>query len=231
MESSGWRSALDGVAALAILALGGCDSQPHFLADRTGQKAAHRMRLPASGFDQFLRRGAPGRFSRSRTLAVLLPSRAPAFAGLAFLGALAPFLAGVVFFPDLGFEDATCARRGASTGLFGGFRLLGRGRGLGRFLFFGSRVIVNSPSGGDYRGHDIDRSGREQKQGQFCGKVAMAKESRWRALHRATSENSRRRAGSMRSITSRLQRIEACFPRRPVRRPPSDADTQYWDAR
>ena len=34
----------------------------------------------------------------------------------------------------------------------------------------------------------------------------------------------------MRSITSRLQRIEACFPRRPVRRPLSDADAQCWDA-
>lgn len=33
----------------------------------------------------------------------------------------------------------------------------------------------------------------------------------------------------MRSIASRLTRIEACLPRRPVRRPLSDADTQYWD--
>src|SRR3989442_15803622 len=41
----------------------------------------------------------PGRLSRSRTLAVLLPSRALAadFACLAVLGALGPFLAGVAF--------------------------------------------------------------------------------------------------------------------------------------
>jgi len=34
----------------------------------------------------------------------------------------------------------------------------------------------------------------------------------------------------MRSIASRLTRIEACLPRRPVRRPLSDADVQCWDA-
>jgi hypothetical protein len=34
----------------------------------------------------------------------------------------------------------------------------------------------------------------------------------------------------MRSIASRLQRIEACFPRRPAPRPRSEADIQCWDA-
>src|ERR1019366_1756910 len=50
----------------------------------------------------------PGRFSRSRTLAVLLPSRAP----LAFLAPLGAFLAGEAFFPDwasLGVPFAPCA--------------------------------------------------------------------------------------------------------------------------
>ena len=62
----------------------------------------------------------PGRFSRSRTLAVLLPSRAPsAFADLAFLGALVLFFAEVGFFPDLAFEDATWARRGATRAFLG----------------------------------------------------------------------------------------------------------------
>ena len=48
--------------------------------------------------------------------------------------------------------------------------------------------------------------------------------------HGASSQNSGWKTGSMRSVASRLQRIEACLPRRPVRRPLSDADTQYWDA-
>src|SRR5262245_38957819 len=50
----------------------------------------------------------PGRFSRSRTLDVLLPWRAldAGFACLAPLGALWPFLAGVVFFPALPFTGA-----------------------------------------------------------------------------------------------------------------------------
>src|SRR5260370_22990519 len=57
----------------------------------------------------------PGRLSRSRTLAVLLPSRAIAagFAGLAPLGALWPFLAGVAFFTAFPLAGATrgfCAR-------------------------------------------------------------------------------------------------------------------------
>src|SRR5260370_4085736 len=57
----------------------------------------------------------PGRLSRSRTLAVLLPSRALAagFACLAPLGALWPFLAGVAFFPAFPLAGATrgfCAR-------------------------------------------------------------------------------------------------------------------------
>src|SRR5207302_288748 len=57
----------------------------------------------------------PGRLSRSRTLAVLLPPRALAtdFACLAALGALWPFLAGAAFFlafPLAGATRGFCAR-------------------------------------------------------------------------------------------------------------------------
>src|SRR6266481_870049 len=57
-----------------------------------------------------------GRLSRSRTLAALLPLRTP-FADVAFLGALAAFLAGVVFLPDFGLDGATPGFRGAMLGL------------------------------------------------------------------------------------------------------------------
>src|SRR5438128_98230 len=66
----------------------------------------------------------PLRWSRARTLAVLLPSRALAagFACLAAFGALWPFLAGVAFFPALPLPGATrgfCARTLAFLGVFG----------------------------------------------------------------------------------------------------------------
>src|SRR5712691_103554 len=48
-----------------------------------------------------------GRFSRSRILAALLPSRAAP----AFLWPLGAFFCGVAFFPALPFLGATCARR------------------------------------------------------------------------------------------------------------------------
>src|SRR5579863_6625249 len=53
------------------------------------------MRLPAGGFHQILQSGPSGRFSRSRTFAALLPSRAPSacLAGLAPFALLGAFLA------------------------------------------------------------------------------------------------------------------------------------------
>ena len=57
-----------------------------------------------------------GRLSRPRTLAALLPSRAPA-ASLAYLAALrllGRLLAGMAFFPDLGLPGATRRFRGAT---------------------------------------------------------------------------------------------------------------------
>lgn len=47
-------SGFDGVAALPILSLGGRDGLAHFLADRSGQEAAYRMRLPSRRFHQLL---------------------------------------------------------------------------------------------------------------------------------------------------------------------------------
>jgi hypothetical protein len=59
-----------------------------------------------------------GLFNRSRTFSVLVPWRAPdsLFAGFAALAALAGFLAGMVFLPDLALADATRDFRGAAFG-------------------------------------------------------------------------------------------------------------------
>src|SRR5258708_38263345 len=66
----------------------------------------------------------PDRFSRSRTFSVLRPWRVPAaFAHVAFLGALAPFLAGVAFLPRLGFRGRDVRLPWRNVGLTGGLRL------------------------------------------------------------------------------------------------------------
>ena len=51
-----WVSGFDRVTALAVLALCGNDVETHLLANRPRQEATRRMRLPAGGFHQFLRR-------------------------------------------------------------------------------------------------------------------------------------------------------------------------------
>ena len=66
----------------------------------------------------------PGRLSRSRILAVLLPSRASGLAGaatLAFVRPLGAFLAGVAFFPALAFLGATGAGRAPARAVLFGF--------------------------------------------------------------------------------------------------------------
>src|SRR5881628_652375 len=105
----------DDVHALVVLAAYGINRQPHFLAQGTRDEPAHAVLLPSSPFMISASVAPPLRWSRPRTLAVLLPSRALAagFACLAALGALWPFLAGVAFFPALPLPGATrgfCAR-------------------------------------------------------------------------------------------------------------------------
>jgi hypothetical protein len=59
----------------------------------------------------------PVRFSRSRILAVLLPSRASSLATLTFVWLLGAFLAGLAFFPALAFAGATLAARAPALAL------------------------------------------------------------------------------------------------------------------
>src|SRR5439155_3348501 len=51
-------SGFHGIAALAVLALGGGDGQAHLLSDRARQVSAYRMRLPSGGLLQLLGRDA-----------------------------------------------------------------------------------------------------------------------------------------------------------------------------
>ena len=165
-------SGFDGVAALAVLALGGHDGQAHLLADGAGQESAHGMRPASRWLSCSSFAGAPpGRFSRSRILAVLLPSRAP----LAFFAPLGAFLAGLAFFPALAFSGATCARTCASGGLFGGFRLpVSVAAGAVSVLLWSMSCCFSF--GGDYRGHDMDHSGAPGNASEFCRK---SNEGRW----------------------------------------------------
>ena len=114
-------SAFDGVAALAVLALGGRDRQPHLLPNGPGQEAAHGMRLPASGLLQFLgcdpARPLQQVQDRGRLAAIGAPAGLAAAAGffapLAFGAPLGAFFAGLAFFPAFPLAGATGARRGA----------------------------------------------------------------------------------------------------------------------
>jgi hypothetical protein len=91
----------------------------------------------------------PARFSRSSTFSVLLPWRAPGsvFTGWAALAPLARFFAGVVLFPDLRFEGATCGfcARVLAFLVASGFSAVCVA-GADSWFSVVSVVIVNSPS-------------------------------------------------------------------------------------
>ena len=87
-----WRaSGFDGVAALAILALDGGDGRPIFLPTVPERNPRSECGYQPVAFISSLAVTPPGRFSSSRILAVLLPSRASGLAALAF-SALGRFL-------------------------------------------------------------------------------------------------------------------------------------------
>ena len=98
------------------------------------------------------------RFIRSRIVAALLPSRAPA----AFFAPLATFLAGVAFLPDLAFFGATCARRAPTLAFFValGSSAVGTGAVSGASAV---DIIQFPPFGGDFR-DDINHWSEEEKQ-------------------------------------------------------------------
>jgi len=185
-ESSGWRSALDGVAPLPILTLGGGDGQPHFLADRTRQEAAHRMRLPIRGFHDLLQGGSAGPFQQFQNLFGLAPWRAPVsvFGSLRPLALLAPCFGELDLFPDLRFEGATCGfcARVLAFLVAAGFWAVPATAGI----VCSSVVVVISHFSfrGDGRGHDMDRSGAPKKQAN------SAEKERWRRNRDGASEAS-----------------------------------------
>jgi hypothetical protein len=75
------------------------------------------VRQPTGRFHELSHGSAAWLFQQFEHLFRLGPSRTPsAFAGLAFLGGLAPFLAGVAFLFALALDGATRAFRGAALG-------------------------------------------------------------------------------------------------------------------
>ena len=152
-------SALDGVGPLAVLALGGGDASPSFFPTVPDRNPRTLCGCQPVAFISSLAVAPPGRFSRSSTLAALLPSRAPA----AFLAPLGAFLAGLDFLPRLSLLGRHVARTFGTAGLLGGFRSLGDGVQSGFQCFCGRDHDV-SPLGGDYRGHDMDHSEAAERQ-------------------------------------------------------------------
>src|SRR6266851_3435586 len=131
----------DRVGALSVLALGGGDDQPPFLAYRAGQEAADRMRKPACGFHQFLRSGAAGPFQQVEDLGGLA-AVAGSF-GLGNLGlgaALGRFLCGRGLAGRLGLRGRDVGATWRNSGLLVRFQLLAACRGCGVALFFWNQL-------------------------------------------------------------------------------------------
>jgi hypothetical protein len=99
-----------------------------------------------------------GRFSRSRTLAVLLPSRG----WVAFFSPSGALFGLLAFFPDLSFFSATWAPRGA-TRVFCWRSTAPCSLALAPPQFLRSIQYFDFSFGGDYR-HDIHHSGCSGKQ-------------------------------------------------------------------
>jgi hypothetical protein len=161
-------SGFDGVAALAVLALGRRDSESHLLSNRPGEEATHGMRLPPGSFHQLLGCNAPGPLQQVQHLGRLAAvARSPLSAsfrragGLGFRGRFGRFLgsAGLLGPFALGGRDVGALFRNPD--LFVGFRLFAR-RGLGSARFFSCHLRFSF--GGDYRVHDMDHSGAPGKQ-------------------------------------------------------------------
>ena len=121
-KRKGGNSGFDGVGALPVLALGGCDGQAHLLADSPRQEPADGMRLPAGGFHQFLGCCAAGPLQQVQDLGGLA---AVAGAG-GFLLAFGRFLRRTGLLPRLSLLRRNVGATCANTGRLSGFRLLQR---------------------------------------------------------------------------------------------------------
>jgi len=160
---SGTRSGsgFDRVAAFSVLALRGLDVDTHFLPERARKKSAHRMRLPASRFHQFLSRRAAGAPQQIDNLGCL----AAVSGGIGFLRALTRFgrfLGGGGLLPRLSLLRRTVRATCANTGAFRGLRL-GRTGCLRRLRLFCDARHGFSLRGG-HRVDDMDHSVRPRLQ-------------------------------------------------------------------
>jgi hypothetical protein len=127
-EDSDWQvSALNRVAALPILALGGRNGQAHLFPQGSADEPADAVRLPASGFQQLLRGGSAGPLEQVQDLGGLaaLAGYFRFFAAFEAAGALLG--RGGLFFPDLPLAGATRGFRGAT---------------LAFLVAFGSRAVA-----------------------------------------------------------------------------------------
>jgi hypothetical protein len=153
-------SGFDGICALAVFAFGGNNGQAHFLPDGPGKEPAHRMRLPAAGFLQFLTRRAARPLQQVQDL-----RRFAAVAGAGgFLRAFGRSFGRGSLLARLPLPRPDGRDTCASAGLFRGFRLLDGGLAGCVFSFLNRCGHVFVLFGGDYRGHDMDHSGAWRKQ-------------------------------------------------------------------
>jgi len=176
-KSGRWRSALDGVGAIPVLAFGRFDLATHLLSNCSREEPADRMRQPARCLHQLLHRGATRPFEEINYLLCFAPlAWAVSVRRLGFLGRFGGLFGRGRLLPRLGLGRRHTGLLCASAGLRGGFRLLGSRSGRGCFLDFRNRCrhFVCSFRG-DYRGHDIHHSVGAHKQGNS----AVLSRRRW----------------------------------------------------
>ena len=113
----GRKSGFDRVGPLPVLSLGGRHRHPHLLPDGAREESAHGMGCQPVDFISSFMPAPSGRFSRSSTFAVLLPSRAKP----AFPRPVGAFLEALALGADFARLGATCARFRATRAFLLGF--------------------------------------------------------------------------------------------------------------
>jgi hypothetical protein len=94
------------------------DGHTSFLLNVAADESANAVGQPTGGFHEFLHGSPATTFEQIQDFGCFAAlAGSPAFADVAFLGALVAFLAAVVFLPDFGLDGATPGFRGAMLGL------------------------------------------------------------------------------------------------------------------
>jgi hypothetical protein len=170
-KSIGWASALQRIAALSVLDLGGCHFQAHLPAKHAGNKSANRVSLPARGFHEIRAGSTPGAPQQVQEFGsfAALAAVGSLLARLGRLGGRVGFLRPGTPFGRLALGRRDVARVCADTWPFRRTWLAGWGILLGIGGIFWNNVHFDFSFGGDYRDDHINHSGSLRLQANSAG--------------------------------------------------------------